>query len=108
MYSVTSFSAPMCPKKVRTKGFGVSDFEFALKEFHSCTKKGFRKKVGHLYCRICIGIEASNLRRILCNKFISKVSESWIESELRHKFGTNATVDDQPVTGLSTCTHYHE
>ena len=38
----------------------------------------------------------SNLRLILCNKFISKVSESWIESEFRHKFDTNATVDDQP------------
>ena len=70
MYSVTSFSAPMCPKKVRTKGFGVSDFEFALKEFHSYTKEGFRKKVGHLYCRICIGIEVSNLRRILLSNLL--------------------------------------
>ena len=53
-------------------------------------------KVGHLYCRICVGIEVSNLHRILCNKFISKVSESWIESEFQHKFDTNPTVDDQP------------
>ena len=75
MYSVTSFSAPMCPKKVRTKGFGVSDFEFALKEFHSCTKKGFRKKVGHLYCRICIRIEVSNLRCVELSKVSNKLSE---------------------------------
>ena len=32
-------------------------------------------KVGHLYCRICIGIEVSNLLRILLSKFISKGSE---------------------------------
>ena len=55
-------------------------------------------KVGHLYCRNCVGIKVSNLRRILCNKFISKVSESWIESEFRHTFDTNPTVDDQPYS----------
>ena len=54
-------------------------------------------KVGHLYCRICIGIEVSNLRRILCN---SKVLKLWMESEFRHKFDTNPTVDDQPYCDL--------
>ena len=32
-------------------------------------------KVGHLYCLICVGIEVSNLLRILLSKFISKASE---------------------------------
>ena len=35
-------------------------------------------KVGHLYCRICVGIEVSNLLRILLSKFISKGSESTV------------------------------
>ena len=32
-------------------------------------------KVGHLYCRICVGIVVSNNCRILCSKVTNKVSE---------------------------------
>ena len=36
-------------------------------------------KVGHLYCRICVGIEVSNLLRILLSKVTNEVSKLAIE-----------------------------
>ena len=57
-------------------------------------------KVGHLYCRICVGIEVSNLLRILLSKFISKGSESTVGFVSNMDRIRVPTVDDQPYLRL--------
>ena len=53
-------------------------------------------KVGHLYCRICVGIEVSNLLRILLSKVTNEVSEFGIECGSNPSSDRVPTVDDQP------------
>ena len=53
-------------------------------------------KVGHLYCRICVGIEALNLLRILLSIVTSEVSIHEIECGLNPSSDRVLTVDDQP------------
>ena len=55
-------------------------------------------KVGHLYCRICVRIEVSNLLQILLTKFISKGSESTVGFVLNVDQIRVPTVDDQPFS----------
>ena len=53
-------------------------------------------KVGHLYCRISVGIVVSNYRRILCSKVANKVSEFQVECGSNPSSDRIPTVDDQP------------
>ena len=55
-------------------------------------------KVGHLCCRICVGIEVSNLLRILLSKVTNEVSKLAIEfaSDVDRIRVPTVGVDDQP------------
>ena len=53
-------------------------------------------KVGHLCCRICVGIEVSNLLRILLSKVTNEVSNLAIEFASDVDRIRVPTVDDQP------------
>ena len=53
-------------------------------------------KVGHLYCRICVGIVVSNYCRILHSKVANKVSEFRVECGSNPSSDRVPTVDDRP------------
>ena len=55
-------------------------------------------KVGHLCCRICVGIEVSNLLRILLSKVTNEVSKLAIEFASDVDWIRVSTVDDQPYS----------
>ena len=55
-------------------------------------------KVGHLCCRICVGIEVSNLLRILLSKVTNEVSKLAIEFASDVDWIRVPTVDDQPYS----------
>ena len=54
-------------------------------------------KIGHLYCRICVGIEVSNLLRILLSKVTNEVLNYKIECGSNPSSDRVPTVDDQPL-----------
>ena len=53
-------------------------------------------KVGHLCCQICVGIEVSNLLRILLSKVTNEVSKLAIEFASDVDRIRVPTLDDQP------------
>ena len=55
-------------------------------------------KVGHLCCRICVGIEVLNLLRILLSKVTNEVSNLAIEFASDVDRIRVPTVDDQPYS----------
>ena len=56
----------------------------------------FYIKVGHLYCRICVGIEVLNLLQILLSIVTNEVLNYEIECGSNPSSDRVPTVDDQP------------